>query len=103
MTTKILLSGAIQADVDIANAVEIPTHGCDAGSGIHIIIPADWQAQIAAGNDVPGCTYSKMAADGSLTVSTRVQAQILISAIVNLLTVPLQLEVPLLIVKLAAA
>lgn len=94
---------AAQADVDLCNALEPPTSGCNAGGGVHIAIPPDFAVRIAAGQDVPGCTYSKMAADGSLTVSARGQTQILISAIVNLLTVPLQLEVPLLITKLAAA
>ena len=97
-----VIAGAIQADVDIANAVEPPTKGCPGSLGLQVTQPADWQARIAAGDDVPGCTYAAMGMGNTLAVSARVQERILISAVVNLLSNPLQLEVPLLILKLAA-
>lgn len=103
MSVKRILSGCNQTDLDICNAVQIPTPGCAAGGGQHIVIPGDYLARIALGQEVPGCTYSRFEIDLSLYVSDRVQLQIAIPAVVNLLTAAQQTEVPLLITKINAA
>lgn len=59
MTAKLVV-GATQADADLCNALDPPTPGCNAGSGIHIVIPPDFAARISAGQDVPGCTYVRL-------------------------------------------
>jgi len=94
------ISGANTTDVDIANAVQLPSHGCDAGGGLHIVIPDDWQERIAAGQHVPGCTYSRLEADGSMEVSDFVQRQIAIPAVVQSLTPAQQLEAPAFVSKI---
>jgi hypothetical protein len=102
MSAKIV-AAAIQADVDVCNALEPPVKGCHAGSGIHIVIPPDFVARIAAAQDVPGCSYARLDADGSLYVDSRAQAQIAIPAVVSALSAPLQGQATALIAKLAAA
>lgn len=103
MTTKIIASGANQTDIDICNAVQVPTPGCSGGAGRHIVIPGDFLARIAIGQNVPGCTYSKLEEDGSLFVNDRVQLQISIPAIVQTLTPGQQTEVPLFVTKINSA
>lgn len=102
MTVKLIVN-ATQADADLCNALEPPSSGCNAGGGVHIVIPPDFAARIAAGQDVPGCTYYKPASDGSLTVDDRVQSQIAIPAVVNALSAPLQSQAASLVTKLATA
>lgn len=97
------VSSAAQADADVCNALSPPTKGCHAGSGIHVVIPADWQARIAAGQEVPGCSYAHIESDGSLFVDSVVNANIAIPAIVNALSVPLQAKAAALQTKLATA
>ncbi len=71
------LKAATKADVDLLNTIEPPIRGVHVGGGIHVVIPADWAERIAAGEDVPGCTYAKVQADGSLLVDELVQAELL--------------------------
>ncbi len=49
-----------QADVNTCNLLDAPTRGRDWGGGTHVVVPADYAAQIAAGRDVPGCTYAAL-------------------------------------------
>ncbi len=104
---KLISSGATQADADLCNAIESPSRGCPAGGGVQVAIPSDWQARIAAGQAVPGCTYYKPTVDdaavSSLVVSDRAVARLGLPAIVNALTAPQQAQAVLLNIKLAAA
>jgi hypothetical protein len=77
--TKVV-SSATQTDANVCNALVPPTRGADAGGGIHIVIPANFAALIAQGVDVPGCTYARVEADGTLVVSDQVQAQLAVPA-----------------------
>ena len=52
-----------------------------------MVIPPDWQTRIANGQDVPGCTYARIEADGTLTVSDTVQAGLAIPADVQAIPV----------------
>lgn len=101
MTKQVL--AAAQTDADVCNALQPPVRGCDAGPGLHIIIPPDFVARIALGQEVPGCTYSHLETDGSLLVSDRVQSQIAIPAVVNTLSAPLQVSATALVAKLSIA
>lgn len=98
-----LIAVATQADADVCNALVPPVPGCNAGGGIHIVIPPDFAARIAAGQEVPGCSYAHLEADGSLIVSDRVVAQIAVPAVVNALSAPQQAEAAALNAKLATA
>jgi hypothetical protein len=77
--TKVIAS-AVLADASVCNALQPPTRGASAGGGVHIVIPANFAALIAAGQDVPGCTYARVEADGTLVVSDQVQAQLAVPA-----------------------
>lgn len=99
---KELLNTATQADADLCNAVDPPVLGCPAGAGIQIVFPVDWQARIAAGQLVPGCTYHQTNS-GVLFVSDRAAAQLAIPAVVNTLTAPQQLQAAALNTKLQTA
>jgi len=101
--TKRIAAGAVQLDADVCNAVDPPVRGCHAGAGLHIDIPADWAARIAAGQQVPGCSYHTLALDGSLVVSDTAIAQVAKPAVSNALPAPLKAEAPLLVTKLATA
>lgn len=83
MTTRI--ASATPADAALCNQLEPPARGVNVGGGIHVVIPDDWQARIAAGQDVPGCSYARIDADGSLVVSDVVQAQLAVPAIAQAL------------------
>lgn len=98
-----LIASATQSDADLCNALEPPVPGCNAGGGLHIVIPPDFAARIAAGQDVPGCTYAKPAADGSLTVDDRVQVQLAVPAVVNALPAPIQANIAAFNAKLATS
>jgi len=100
---KDIQSGAVQLDADVCNAVDPPTQGCHAGGGIHLAIPSDWQARIAAGQQVPGCTYYTLFNGDELAVSDLTIAKLAIPAIVNALSAPLKAQAALLNVKLATA
>jgi hypothetical protein len=101
--TKRIAAGAVQLDADVCNNSEAPAHGCDAGGGLHVVIPADWQARILAGQQVPGCTY--YALDGaSLTVSAFIEQQLGIPAVVNSLPAgAIRGQAAVLLAKLATA
>lgn len=107
--SKLIATAATQADADVCNAVDPPARGCHAGEGLHVVIPADWQARILAGQQVPGCTYHTLQAEGlastldALTVSDSVVAQLAIPAVVNALSAPLKAQATLLQVKLLTA
>lgn len=75
MGFKIAIS-CTTADVAVCNALVPPEHGIDIGSGRHVIIPADWQTRIAAGQDVPGCAYHRLELDGSILVADTVRARL---------------------------
>lgn len=64
-----------QSDIDSANALEPPSVGTPVGGGIHVSVPSNWLDTIRSGVDVPGCTYYKAKADGSLEVSDNVKTQ----------------------------
>ena len=100
---KQIASTAVQADVDLLNIVDPPSKGCPAGRGVQIDIPPDWQARIALGQVVPGCTQHHIEQGGSLYVTDRAVAQLLIPAVVNSLSAPQQSQVALLNAKLAVA
>ncbi len=70
------LKAATKADVDLLNSIEPPTKGVHVGAGIHVEIPDDWAERIAAGEDIPGCTYARVQEDGSLLVDETVQAEL---------------------------
>lgn len=99
---KFIASGAIQSDADVCNAIEPPSAGCPAGGGLQLAIPGDWQARIALGQDVPGCTYYKPIA-GSMVVDDLTQARLATPAIVNALSAPQQAQAAALNAKLATA
>jgi len=101
MTKKV--SSAVQGDADVCNALSLPTQGCHAGAGIHVVIPADWQARIAAGQDVPGCSYAHIESDGSLFVDAIVNTMIAVPANINALSAPLQAKAAALQAKLSIA
>lgn len=102
MTTK-QVSTAIQVDADVCNAVDPPKAGSPAGAGVHIVIPGNFASLIAQGQEVPGCTYAHLEPDGSLYVSSTVQTQLAIPAVINALPAAQQIEAPLLVTKLTTA
>lgn len=101
--SKRITAGAVQLDADTCNAVDAPVQGCHAGGGLHVAIPGDWQARIAAGQQVPGCSYHAIDVTGGLTVSDFAIAQLSIPAIVNALPAQLKAQAALLAVKLSTA
>jgi len=100
---KLIQSGAVQLDADVCNNIDPPARGCHAGPGAHVVIPADWQARILAGQQVPGCSYYSLDGTDSLLVGNNAIAQLAIPAIVNGLSAPLKAQVALLQTKLASA
>ncbi len=67
--TKLVLSGVVQADVDISNTYDPPKAGAQGTVGAQIVIPPDFAARVALGQTVEGCTYTHLEADGSLYVT----------------------------------
>lgn len=102
MATK-LVSAAVQTDADICNALDPPVAGCHAGMGPHIVIPADFATQIAAGKDVPGCTYAKVQPDSTLYVSDAVQTGVVAPNAVTKLTLAQSQELTNFKTKIASA
>jgi len=102
MTIK-TISGATQADADLCNVLDPPSKGCHAGGGIHVTIPPDWQARIAAGQDVPGCSYYRVAENGTIAIADQVPMQLAIPAVIAALTPPQQAEAATLTTKLSVA
>jgi hypothetical protein len=98
-----LVATAAQADANICNVIRAPTQGCHAGGGIHVVIPVDWATRIAAAQDVPGCSYSRVEADGTMLVDDYQIAQLATPAVINSLTVPQQTAAAALNVKLSTA
>lgn len=95
--SKLITSGAIQEDADCCNYIDPPVQGCHAGGGLHVVIPADWQARIAAGQQVPGCSYHALQLGippsqgmpgplDALLVSTFVDTQLHVPGFIN--TIP---------------
>ncbi len=118
-----LITSAVQADADVANALDAPVAGVHVGGGRHVTIPPDFAAQVASGRDVPGCSYHKVQPvysvqaldargdptgppptqiDTALVVSDAAQAKIVIPAEVANLAAPLRTQAPILQTKLAA-
>ncbi len=109
---KFIASGAAQADADLCNVVDAPARGCNTSLGLQIIIPPDWQARIAAGQVVPGCTYHALQQEGpvggpfvndALVVTDRAAAQLALPAVINALTLQQQTQAAALNTKLASA
>ena len=75
MATK-LVPVATSKDVAVCLALDPPTAGTPVGGGIHVVIPPDFAARIALGQQVPGCTYAQLQPDGSLYVTDVVQTKI---------------------------
>lgn len=100
--SKLIQSGAVQLDADVCNNIELPVRGCHAGAGLHVDIPADWQARILSGQKVPGCSYFALVLD-ALLVDDFLDGQLQISAIVNALPAALKAQAALLKVKLLTA
>lgn len=106
-----IIIAATQSDANLCNALEPPTRGCNAGNGIHIVIPDDWKERILAGQDVLGCSYAQITNTVDslqnpitiLTVSDVVQAQLAVPASIQKLTPNQQLEASLFTGKLAVA
>lgn len=98
---------AAQADADICNALDPPVIGTNVGGGAHVVIPGDWQARIALGQDVPGCQYHRIETAGpfagGMTISPVAQVQLATPAVVNALTAPQQTQAAALNVKLVTA
>jgi hypothetical protein len=69
MSAKKVLSGVVQADVDISNNYDPPKAGAQGSIGVQVVIPVDFAARVALGQDVEGCTYTRVEADGSLYVT----------------------------------
>ncbi len=105
--TKRILTGAVQLDADVVNALDPPTAGAHVGPGVHVVIPSDFLSRIAAGQRVAGCTYASTElslSDVTLYVSTFAEAQLSIPAVINSLPPgPIRGQAALLIVKLASA
>jgi hypothetical protein len=54
-----IITEATQAHADVCNLLEKPIRGTPVGRGPHVVIPDDWEARIARGENVPGCQYAK--------------------------------------------
>lgn len=102
MSIKSIANASI-TDAAICNLLDPPGAGCDAGAGLHVIIPANFVALIAAGQDVPGCSYSRVDADGSLVVSDAVQAKLATPSQVARLSAAQQAQAATLINELQTA
>lgn len=100
---KLIQSGAVQLDVDVCNTIEPPVIGCHAGAGVHVDIPSDWQAQILAGQQVPGCSYFRVTQGSALLVDDFLDGQLQFAAVVNALPAALKAQAALLKVKLLTA
>lgn len=75
MATK-NIPGAVAADVTVALALDPPARGCLTSRGTQLVIPPDWFARCVAGEQIDGCNYSKIEADGSLYVSDVAQSRV---------------------------
>jgi hypothetical protein len=102
MPSKLVSSGAVQADADLCNVVEPPVSGCHAGGGVHVVIPPDYVARIQGGQSVAGCTYYSLIG-ASLFVSANCSALLGNGPFVLTLTAPQQAQAALLNVKLSTA
>lgn len=89
-----LVANANPLDASICNAFDPPVAGCPSGGGIQITIPPDFAARIAAGQDVPGCSYAHVEPDGSLVVSSVVQAKLANAIQIQSLSPQQQAEAP---------
>jgi hypothetical protein len=99
-----LIQAATRTDVALLNTIEPPQKGEHVGGGVHVVIPDDWADRIASGEDVPGCTYAKLEADGSLLVDDRVQVELakpgreaLASRLIDVSAVTIELEQPVIV------
>ncbi len=99
MSAKVVLL-ALQADVNVCNALLPPVKGCNAGGGTHIVIPSDFAARIAGAQNVPGCSYASLEFDGSLYCDIVLQSRINTSALVLALPPQQRSDAALLIVKI---
>ena len=81
------------ADCAQINAVVPPTAGVPVGGGVHVVIPPDWQAQIAAGKAVPGCSYVLPDAAGNVTIDAVLSAKLAASGELEALAITAKLAV----------
>jgi hypothetical protein len=102
MASKLVSSGAVQADADLCNAIDPPVSGCHAGGGIHVVIPPDFVARIQGGQSVPGCTYYAIVS-GGLFVTDRAVSLLGNGPFVSGLLPGQQAQAALLNVKLSTA
>lgn len=97
-----LISGATSDDAYICNVVSAPTSGCNAGGGIQVVIPNDWQTRILEKQSVPGCTYHE-AQSGVLVVTDAAVSNLNTASIISPLTSAQKTQVGLTNTKLATA
>jgi len=106
------ISAATAKDAALCNTLDPPLAGCHAGPGIHVVIPPDFAARILAGQDVPGCTYARLApvldvngvqVDTKLRVTDAVQTKLAIPSEISKLTAQQQTDAAALQTKLATA
>lgn len=102
MTTK-LVTSAVQTDADICNSLDPPVAGVHVGDGIHVSIPGDFAAQIAAGKSVEGCTYAKLEPNATLYVTDTVQTNVVAPNAATKLTLTQNQELNSFKTKLASA
>lgn len=103
MSTKRILSGAVQADADVCNAYDPPKAGAQGTRGLQIVIPGDFATRIASAQDVPGCTYARIDSDGTLDVSAVAQAASVGPSALSSLPVGLRPQLAVLLPKISAA
>lgn len=76
----VLISGAVAADVAIANALQPPTRGIGGG----VTIPSDWFSRSVNGERIPGCTTHSIEGTTMLvtpTVQTRIKDAALVASL----------------------
>ena len=71
-----IINSATKSDIDLINQLIPPTKGVNAGDGLHILIPENWNELIASGIEVPGCTYAKIDSDGSMAVDSVIEQKL---------------------------
>jgi hypothetical protein len=64
-----------QEEQEVSNLLDPPHVGTNRGGGVHVTIPPDWQARIAAGEHVPGVHYYRRDAEtGEIDAPDRLRA-----------------------------
>jgi hypothetical protein len=102
MSNKQVLSGVVQADIDISNTYDPPKAGAQGTHGAQIAIPPDFAARVALGQEVPGCTYTHLEPDGSLYVSATCLSAMVGPSALTSLAAGLRPSLPVYITKVNA-